>query len=123
MDVDAIFYFFTEASRQQEVELAKTGRAVGSVSSGSESATKTAGSRANSKLIGEELCNEAKKHVNGNVSCHANNWVRMWPMFCHEITATMEQEDQVINQAISKYVLLILVFVLQGCLPDFLLCH
>ncbi|KAL3798737.1 hypothetical protein ACHAW5_010068 [Stephanodiscus triporus] len=91
--------FFTEASRQQEVALAKTGVAAGSISSGSESASKTASSRANSKQIGEDIFNEDRKRGNGSVICHANDGVRMWPLFCREITMTMDQEDRVINQA------------------------
>jgi hypothetical protein len=91
--------FFTEASRQQEVALAKTGVAAGSISSGSESASKTASSRANSKQIGEDIFNEDRKRGNGSVICHANYGVRMWPLFCREITMTMDQEDRVINQA------------------------
>lgn len=92
--------FFTEASRKRELELAMTG---GALSSGSESDNnKSAGSRANSKQIGKELYNEEMKHGNGGVSCQANDGVRMWPLFCYEITMTMEQEDRVINQAISQ---------------------
>ena len=84
--------FFTEASRKQELEL----------SSGERENNKSAGSRANSKQIGKELYNEERTHGNGGVSCQANDWVRMWPLFCHEITMTMVQEDRVINQAISQ---------------------
>ena len=92
--------FFTEASRKRDLELAMTG---GAISSGSERENnKSAGSRANSKQIGEELYNEERKHGNGGVSCQANNGVRMWPLFCYEITMTMEQEERVINQAISQ---------------------
>jgi hypothetical protein len=91
--------FFTEASRKQELELAMTG---GGISSGERENNKSAGSRANSKQIGKELYNEERTHGNGGVSCQANDWVRMWPLFCHEITMTMVQEDRVINQAISQ---------------------
>ena len=91
--------FFTEASRSQEVALAKTGVAAGSISSGSESASKTASSRANSKQIGEDIYNEDRKRGKGGVTCHANDGLRMWPLYCHEITMTMEQEDRVINHA------------------------
>jgi len=86
--------FFTEASRKQELELSMTG---GGISSGERENNKSAGSRANSKQIGKELYNEERTH-----SCQANDWVRLWPLFCHEITMTMVQEDRVINQAISQ---------------------
>ena len=82
--------------------MAKTGVAAGSISSGSESASKTASSRANSKQIGEDIYNEDRKRGHGSVICHANNGVRMWPLYCYEITMTMEQEDRVINQAHAK---------------------
>ena len=91
--------FFTEASRRQEVALAKTGVAAGSISSGSESASKTVSSRANSKQIGEDIYNEDRKRGKGGVTCYANDGLRMWPLYCHEITMTMEQEDRVINHA------------------------
>ena len=91
--------FFTEASRRQEVALAKTGVAAGSISSGSESASKTASSRANSKQIGEDIYNDDRKLGKVGVTCHANDGLRMWPLYCHEITMTMEQEDRVINHA------------------------
>ena len=91
--------FFTEASRRQEVALAKTGVAAGSISSGSESASKTASSRANSKQIGEDIYNDDRKREKVGVTCHANDGLRMWPLYCHEITMTMEQEDRVINHA------------------------
>jgi hypothetical protein len=91
--------FFTEASRRQEVALAKTGVAAGSISSGSESASKTASSRANSKQIGEDIYKDDRKRGKVGVTCHANDGLRMWPLYCHEITMTMEQEDRVINHA------------------------
>lgn len=32
------------------------------------------------------------------VACNANDEGKMWPLFCHEIGVTMEQEDRVITQ-------------------------
>lgn len=87
-------FFTKEASRKGEG---------GTVSSGSErESNKSAGSRANSKQIGEELYNEERKHGNGGVSCQVNDGARMWPLFCYEIIMTMEQENRVINQAILR---------------------
>ncbi len=90
-------------------------------------ASKTHSSRANSRQIGETMYNEesAKQHASGDasysdenstqfggdasyiedskrgqqyyVACSATDEGKMWPLFCHEIGVTMEQEDRVVN--------------------------
>lgn len=82
--------FFTEASRRQQAKIAS-----GDVMA---SANKTPSTRANSKHIGEDIYNEQKKRQ-GSVSCNANDELQTWPLYCYEITMTMEQEDRIINQA------------------------
>jgi len=82
--------FFTEASRRHQAKIAS-----GDVKA---PANKTPSTRANSKQIGEDIYNEQKKRQ-GSVSCNANDELQMWPLYCYEITMTMEQEDRIINQA------------------------
>ena len=69
--------------------------------------------RANSKQIGEEIYYDERdkqlqqqqqittvgKGGKGTISCNANDQLRMWPLFCHQITMTMEQEDRIIHKA------------------------
>ena len=59
-------------------------------------------SRANSKQIGEDIFNKEKKSEKGVIS-HAHDAPRMWPLLCHEVTMTMDQEDR-ISQAHEQYV-------------------
>lgn len=91
-------------------------------------ASKTHSSRANSRQIGETMYNEenAKQQMSGDasysdenstqfggdasynddskrgqscyVACNAKDERKMWPLYCHEIGVTMEQEDRIINQ-------------------------
>lgn len=91
-------------------------------------ASKTHSSRANSRQIGETMYNEenAKQQMSGDasysdenstqfggdasynddnkrgqscyVACNAKDEGKMWPLYCHEIGVTMEQEDRIINQ-------------------------
>lgn len=91
-------------------------------------ASKTNSSRANSRQIGETIYNEenSKQQASGDasysdenstqfggdvsynedskrgqqcyVSCNTRDEGKMWPLFCHEIGVTMEQEDRIINQ-------------------------
>lgn len=92
--------FFTEASRKQQNSLALEGAVVTAAGSalGSGSKATTTNTRANSKQIGEEIYNEEKDKGRG-VNCHAREELKTWPLYCHEITMTMEQEDRIINQA------------------------
>lgn len=84
--------FFTEASRRRAITVG--------IEEGGGGARGGTSPRANSKQIGEELYYEER---NGGsraiVTCHANEQLRTWPLYCHEITMTMEQEDRIINQA------------------------
>ena len=84
--------FFTEANLRRQNNPTLGGK-------GSAGRT-TAGSRANSKQVGEEIYNEETKRGNSSmVTCRAGDESRMWPLYCHEITMTMEQEDKIVNQA------------------------
>jgi len=55
--------------------------------------TKTS-TRANSKQVGEDIFNKEKKSERG-ITSDARDENRMWPLFCHEISLTMEQEDRI----------------------------
>ena len=60
----------------------------------------TAGTRANSKMVGEKLYGEEKEKNKGKgVTCQANDSILLWPLFCYEVGMTMEQEDRIVNQA------------------------
>ena len=80
--------FFTEASRQQQANIA----------SGTVPSTNKTSARANSKQIGEDIYNEQKERL-GSVTSNVNDQLKMWPLYCYEITMTMEQEERIINQA------------------------
>eukprot|EP01082_Thalassiosira_pseudonana_P011754 g9892.t1 g9892 contig4:813687-816042(-) len=58
----------------------------------------TSGCRANSKQIGEEIASKERNNEK-TLTSDANDPSRMWPLLCHELTMTMDQEDRIINQA------------------------
>jgi hypothetical protein len=59
---------------------------------------KPAASRPNSKQVGEEIvANE--KTGDSALTANADDAPRMWPLLCHELTMTMDQEERIINQA------------------------
>ena len=78
--------FFTEAARQRDADAAASGEIVNKVND-----------RANSKAIGETIYNEDKERV-GRVISNSNDGLKTWPLYCHEITMTMEQEERIVNQ-------------------------
>jgi hypothetical protein len=60
----------------------------------------TAGTRANSKLVGEKLFEDEKdKNEGKGVICQADDEVRVWPLYCLEVGMTMEQEERIVTQA------------------------
>jgi len=60
----------------------------------------TAGTRANSKIVGEKLFECGKEKSDGKgVTCQANDELLLWPLYCYEVGITMEQEDRIVNQA------------------------
>lgn len=64
----------------------------------------TAGTRANSKMVGEMLYGEEKEKNEGKgVTCQANDTLLLWPLFCYEVGMTMEQEDRIVNQAHKEF--------------------
>jgi len=64
----------------------------------------TAGTRANSKLVGEKLFGDEKEKNDGKgVTCEANNKLLLWPLYCYEVGMTMEQEDRIVNQAHAEF--------------------
>lgn len=60
--------------------------------------SRTTISRPNSKQGGEDIINK-EKTGDRLVSSHAEDAPRMWPLLCHELTLTMDQEERVVNQA------------------------
>ena len=62
-----------------------------------EKGSKTA-SRPNSKQTGEDIIN-AEKTGDIIVSSNAQDAPRMWPLLCHELTLTMDQEERIINHS------------------------
>lgn len=60
--------------------------------------SKAAISRPNSKQVGEDITNNEKSGEN-LISSNAEDAPRMWPLLCHELQMTMDQEDRVISQA------------------------
>jgi hypothetical protein len=65
----------------------------------------TSGCRANSKQIGEEIASKERNNEK-TLTSDANDPSRMWPLLCHELTMTMDQEDRIINQAHDQLVLI-----------------
>ncbi len=64
----------------------------------------TAGTRANSKMVGEKLYgNEKEKNDGKGVTCQANDKLLLWPLYCYEVGMTMEQEDRIVNQAHAEF--------------------
>lgn len=64
----------------------------------------TAGTRANSKLVGEKLFEDEKeKNEWKGVTCQANDEILLWPLYCYEVGMTMEQEDRIVNQAHKEF--------------------
>ncbi len=64
----------------------------------------TAGTRANSKMVGEKLYgNEKEKNDGKVVTCEANDKLLLWPLYCYEVGMTMEQEDRIVNQAHAEF--------------------
>ena len=60
----------------------------------------TAGTRANSKLVGEKIFADEKTKNEGKwVNCQATDKLLLWPLYCYEVGMTMEQEDRIVNQA------------------------
>lgn len=59
---------------------------------------KTSTSRPNSKQVGEDIM-KSEKTGETPVSSSSEDPPRMWPLLCHELTMTMDQEEKVINQA------------------------
>lgn len=107
-------HFFTESNKRRHNELAlakhqqqQQSAAVHPQQKGGNGngggKVSAAGTRANSKQIGEEIFNKDKKSgkltKGGMVTCEAGDMLRNWPLYCHEIVMTMEQEDRIINQA------------------------
>lgn len=94
--------FFTEAVRHQNLALAQQGSGDGDnkTGGGTPAGSRPATSRANSKQIGEEIFDEQllQNEGKGSVTCNAKDESRMWPLYCHEVTMTMDQEDRIINQ-------------------------
>merc|ERR1719203_2352406 len=78
--------FFTEAARQRDADAAAKNEVVDKVND-----------RANSKAIGETIYNEDKERV-GRVISNSNDGLKTWPLYCHEITMTMEQEERIVDQ-------------------------
>ena len=78
--------FFTEAARQRDATAAANNEVVDKVND-----------RANSKAIGESIYNEDKDRV-GRVISNSNDGLKTWPLYCHEITMTMEQEERIVDQ-------------------------
>jgi translation initiation factor 2 beta subunit (eIF-2beta)/eIF-5 len=60
--------------------------------------SRTAISRPNSKQGGEDIINN-EKTGDRLVSSNAEDAPRMWPLLCHELTLTMDQEERIVNQA------------------------
>ena len=54
--------------------------------------------RPNSKQVGEDIVNK-EKTSDGAVASSSEDAPRMWPLLCHELTMTMDQEERVINHA------------------------
>ena len=59
---------------------------------------KTGTSRPNSKQVGEDIM-KSENTGETPVSSSSEDSPRMWPLLCHELTMTMDQEEKVINQA------------------------
>jgi len=78
--------FFTEAARQRDATAAASNEVVDKVND-----------RANSKAIGESIYNEDKDLV-GRVISNSKDGLKTWPLYCHEITMTMEQEERIVDQ-------------------------
>eukprot|EP00584_Thalassiosira_punctigera_P007742 CAMPEP_0172530906 /NCGR_PEP_ID=MMETSP1067-20121228/4508_1 /TAXON_ID=265564 ORGANISM="Thalassiosira punctigera, Strain Tpunct2005C2" /NCGR_SAMPLE_ID=MMETSP1067 /ASSEMBLY_ACC=CAM_ASM_000444 /LENGTH=931 /DNA_ID=CAMNT_0013315215 /DNA_START=77 /DNA_END=2872 /DNA_ORIENTATION=+ len=104
--------FFTEASHRKQgvAATAQPGSGGGSVPApvigggGVVGTSKSSGApRANSKQIGEEIFNEERSKGGGNgkgmITCDSTDQLKTWPLYCHEITMTMEQEERIIHQA------------------------
>lgn len=89
--------FFTEGSRRRLMQ--EQGNTASGGGSGGAGSSKTNNTRANSKQVGEEMYNEERMKGRGSVTCEAKDELRTWPLYCHEITMTMEQEDRIISQA------------------------
>ena len=83
--------FFTAAHNYKIESLAASGR------------KNPGNARANSKQIGEELANEEKSDGNAGATCDAADELRAWPLYCHEVVMTMEQEERIINQAHEEF--------------------
>ncbi|KAL7518309.1 hypothetical protein ACHAWX_003153 [Stephanocyclus meneghinianus] len=77
--------FFVEGSRQSQRPIEAKG-------------SKSATSRPNSKQIGEEIVSN-EKTGDSPLTSGADDAPRMWPLLCHELTMTMDQEERIINQA------------------------
>jgi len=64
----------------------------------------TAGTRANSKMVGEKLFEgEKEKNEGKEVTCKATDELLLWPLYCYEVGMTMEQEDRIVNQAHKEF--------------------
>lgn len=61
----------------------------------------TAGTRANSKLVGERLYQD--ENDGKGVTCQAHDELRVWPLYCYEVGMTMEQEERIVNQAHQEF--------------------
>lgn len=59
---------------------------------------KTGTSRPNSKQVGEDIM-KSENTGETPVSSSSEDSPRMWPLLCHELTMTMDQEEKIINQA------------------------
>lgn len=89
--------FFTEAYRRHNIET--TVASGGGGKGGVPGASKTISSRPNSKQMGEEIYEEERKAGKATVTCQPHEELKTWPLYCHEIVMTMEQEDRIVNQA------------------------
>ena len=83
--------FFTAAQNYKNDSLVASGQKI------------PVNARANSKQIGEELANEEKSDGNAGATCDAADELRAWPLYCHEVVMTMEQEERIINQAHEEF--------------------
>ncbi|EJK66630.1 hypothetical protein THAOC_12443 [Thalassiosira oceanica] len=83
--------FFTAAHNYKNDSLTASGR------------KNPGNARNNSKQIGEELANEEKFDGNAGATCDATDELRAWPLYCHEVVMTMEQEERIINQAHEEF--------------------
>ena len=69
---------------------------------------KTTG-RVSSKQVGEDLTNGFKDKMaagsnKSSMSCHPNDRLQMWPLFCYELAVSLDQEEKLL-QYLRRYVM------------------